>query len=82
MARLEKPVEKREPQSWEEHIVAYLEVADGCATEATAVMPPPSHCGGSVHLAYSVAQFHVLSILFILIFLAFMWGLIMAALKS
>lgn len=82
MPTLKKPVQTHEPRTLEESIVAWMEEQDGCVKEGYAIMPPPDACEGATHMMYSVAQFHVVTILLILLFLGILFGLTTAALKT
>jgi hypothetical protein len=54
------------PQTIEEVLVGQMMVYEGCTKEA--VIPPPSSCSDAVHMMYSFADLHLLTILIAIVF--------------
>jgi hypothetical protein len=52
----------------EEGIVAYAANQEGCASQA--VLPPPASCSPLVHGLYTLAQWHVLTVIILMFFLS------------
>lgn len=78
-----KPIpETRTPVTMEEHFVAFLEQDNGCAREGQVILPPPDSCGEMAQLMYGAAQFHVFTILMILLVVGILVSMTMAAIKG
>ena len=86
MARLPKqPIKKdvqTEARTMEEQIVVWMAQEEGCMKEEVVILPPPDSCSKTVHMAYGIGQFHLLTILFVAIFLMILFGLTTVALKT
>ena len=52
------------PRTFEEGIVGYLELKEGCSRQE--VIPPPPGCSALVQGAYQVAQWHLLTGFFVI----------------
>jgi hypothetical protein len=74
MAKLGKETVAKEkadddPDSIGEYMVAEMAVSAKCADEL--VSPPPKDCPGYIHAAHAVASWHILTVLFAVMMVAF-----------
>ncbi len=67
----------RTARSFDEQVVAFAESQEGCVTTAGGMIPPPSSCSKSVHSLYGIAQWHLFTILIVVLFLGLMFELLM-----
>lgn len=65
------------PRSFDEQIVAFAEAQEGCVSTAGGVIPPPASCSDAVHTLYGMAQWHLATILIVLVFFGMMIELLM-----
>ena len=70
--------QEREPMTFDEEIVGFLEIETGCVTEE-AVIPPPDDCSAWVQSAYGFAQWHLMTGVIIFVFLLMIFQLSMLA---
>lgn len=66
--------------TFDEQIVMLLEVREKCVKGETGVLPPPASCSELVHGMYSIAQWHIVTILIVTLFVSLMWMLTASAL--
>lgn len=64
-------------RSFDEQIVAFAEYQEGCVTAAGGLIPPPSSCSKSVHSLYGIAQWHLFTILIVILFVGLLFELLM-----
>ena len=70
----------REPQTIDEMLVGFLEVEEGCVEEA--IIPPPEDCSALVQYTHGLAQWHLLTGLIVLVFVAMIIQLSLLAMKG
>lgn len=73
-------MQTREPQTFEEHLVAYLENDEDCVEEA--VIPPPDTCPDSVHFMYGLAKWHIFTAVIVFIFVLILLQMVQLAIKD
>jgi hypothetical protein len=66
------------PRSLDEQVVAYFENNEGCVKTTEAVIPPPTGCSETVQTLYSIAQWHVFTIIVAALFLGMLVSLTMS----
>jgi len=62
------PVQRHAPRTLDDHIVAYLEIQDGCV-KTTGTIPPPDSCGPGVQGGYGFLQYQPLTVFVVLFFI-------------
>ncbi len=67
--------------SFDEQLVVYFANQTGCAGKAVP-LPPPDSCDSFVHGMYFLAQYHLISIVIVLVFLGLLLQLTMTALDK
>lgn len=65
----------RAPKTLEEFIIGYLELKEGCSTEA--VIPPPSACSDYIHAFQALADTQLISIGLIVAFGLILFSIIL-----
>ena len=64
-------------RSFDEQIVAFAESQEGCVATAGGMIPPPSSCSKSVHSLYGIAQWHLATVVIVVVFVGLMIELLM-----
>ncbi len=66
--------------TFDEQIVTFLEVREKCVKGEVGVFPPPASCSEFVRGMHTIAQWHLVTILIVTLFVSLMWMLTAAAL--
>ncbi len=64
-------------RSFDEQIVAFAESQEGCVNTEGGMIPPPSSCSKSVHSLYGIAQWHLATVIIVVLFAGLLFELLM-----
>ncbi|HBK34874.1 MAG: hypothetical protein UU08_C0023G0013 [Candidatus Uhrbacteria bacterium GW2011_GWE2_40_58] len=73
-------VQGREPITFDEKLVGFAELQEGCVKKE-AVIPPPEDCSFWIDATYSFAKWHLMTGIIIFVFLLMIFQLSVLALK-